>query len=362
MANIILAVCTSFLFIITAASAIESSYWWVRIWDFPRLLITFVSLVAFAGTVLLASGSLRWMCTAALLGVIGWQCYRIYPYTPLGAHEVEFAKAGAAGDENQCFKALSFNVLQDNRNFQPTIDMIAREDPDLLLLLETDRQWIDAVAPVTQKYPHKFEVPLDNLYGLAFYSRLPVRRHEVRYIAEKGTPSIFVWLETPAGETFHFIGLHPRPPQPGHNTQNRDGEIAVAAHMASEENVPVLAMGDFNDVAWSKTSQTFKRIGGYVDPRVGRGFYSTFPAYWPVFRWPLDHLFITPDIAVRAVSVLENTGSDHLPVTASLCIKPGLGKRLNDDPENPDADDYEDATDMIEKMVEEGESRNPDQG
>ena len=353
IANIFTGIMTAILMLVTAASTIETNFWWVRIWDFPRVLIATVAIITLICVLTLTQGTSRMVMTLVLAGVLGWQAYRIFPYTPLAAHEVEFVQLDDSLHEDQCFKVLSFNVLQDNRDYKRTLDMIAREDPDIVLLLETDDAWNDALAPVMDKYPFRATNPLDNLYGLTFFTRLPVSRHQLRTIAQKGTPSIFVWMSTRGGQPFHFIGLHPRPPAPGQDTENRDGEIAIAARLASEENVPVLAMGDFNDVAWSKTSQTFKRIGGYVDPRVGRGLYATFPASWPLFRWPLDHLFLTPDMAVMSVDVLENVGSDHLPVTARLCLEPGLGKAMNDTPEAPDAEDQRDANEMIEKMVDE---------
>lgn len=353
IAKLIIGIMTAILLLVTAASAIETNFWWVRIWDFPRVLIATVGLVTLLCALMLTNGGVRAMAALVLAGVLGWQAYRIFPYTPLASHEVEFVKLDESLHESQCFKVLSLNVLQDNRDYKRTLDMIAREDPDIVLLLETDDAWNHALAPVMDAYPYRVTEPLNNLYGLTFFTRLPVSRHELRYIAEKDTPSIFVWMQTRGGQPFHFIGLHPRPPAPGHDTENRDGEIAIAARLASEEKVPVLAMGDFNDVAWSKTSQTFKRIGGYVDPRIGRGFYTTFPAFLPLFRWPLDHLFLTPDMAVMSVDVLENVGSDHLPVTAQLCLEPGLGKAMNDTPEAPDAEDQRDANEMIEKMVDE---------
>ncbi len=352
MANITIGIAAFFLVAITISSVIESNIWWIRIWDFPRFMIACLALITFVCAIIFMSGPARWVVPLTMVAVMGWQAYRIFPYTPFAAKEVEFATLDAQDTDKQCFKILSFNVLQDNRNYQATIDMLEREDPDVILLMETDQKWIDAVAPAMEKYGFRETVPLDNLYGLAFYTRLNVTRSEVRYIADTGTPSIFVWMETRNGDAFHFIGLHPRPPMPGQDTEDRDGEIAIAAKLAAEENVPVLAMGDFNDVAWSKTSQTFKRIGGYVDPRIGRGFYATFPAYWPIFRWPLDHLFITPDVAITSIDVLENTGSDHLPVTAQFCIAPQLADRLNDTPEPADTEDRKDANEMIEKMVD----------
>jgi hypothetical protein len=106
-------------------------------------------------------------------------------------------------------------------------------------------------------------------------------------------------------------------------------------------------MGDFNDVAWSRTSQMFKRIGGYLDPRIGRGLYATFPANLPFLRWPLDHLFMSPDFTLVDMKVLENVGSDHLPVIAKVCLAPQIANKINEEPEEPDADDKQDMHEAI---------------
>ena len=47
-------------------------------------------------------------------------------------------------------------------------------------------------------------------------------------------------------------------------------DVRLAARFAAKSGVPLIAMGDFNDAAWSDTSQRFKHVGGYIDPRIGR--------------------------------------------------------------------------------------------
>lgn len=322
----------------TTLSLLTSYRWYIRMWDFPRVALILVAALALIMAIPVLTGLARTVVVVAMVLVIGWQGFRIYPYTPLAKTEV----AKAVINKENCLSAFSFNVLQTNRDYDRTIKLIDREDPDIVLLLETDEGWETALKPVIDRYPHRQSAPLGNLYGLIFLSRLPVEDAEITWLIDTETPSVFATISTNAGAKFRFIGLHPRPPAPGENTEKRDAEIAIAARHAKLTDLPVLAMGDFNDVAWSRTSQMFKRIGGYLDPRVGRGLYATFPANLPGLRWPLDHLFMSPDFTLVKMDVLENVGSDHLPVSATVCISPRLAKVLNDEPEAPDAADRKD--------------------
>ncbi|MFN3473792.1 MAG: endonuclease/exonuclease/phosphatase family protein [Blastomonas sp.] len=327
----------------TALSLLTSYRWYIRMWDFPRVALILIAVLALVMAVPVLTGWTRALVVVGMALVIGWQAARIYPYTRLAKTEV----AQAVISRENCISVFSFNVLQTNRDYARTISLIDREDPDIVLLLETDEKWEAALKPVIDRYPHRSSAPLDNLYGLILLSRLPVQDAEITWLIDNETPSVFATMSTGGGAKFRYIGLHPRPPQPGHDTEKRDAEIAIAARHAKETNLPVLAMGDFNDVAWSRTSQMFKRIGGYLDPRVGRGLFATFPANLPGLRWPLDHLFISPDFTLMDMKVLENVGSDHLPVFARLCLAPGAAKALNDEPETPDADDKKDMRDAI---------------
>jgi hypothetical protein len=112
-------------------------------------------------------------------------------------------------------------------------------------------------------------------------------------------------------------------------------------------------MGDFNDVAWSETTSLFQEASGLLDLRKGRGFYSTFNAKNWLMRWPLDHIFTSPDFRVSDVQLGEHFDSDHYPFYTKLSYEPLLAdeQRL---PE-PDKEVLKKAFDQIENEQEQGQ-------
>lgn len=336
------------LLLVSLLSTIETNEWWIRIWDFPRLQILVAIPLVTIALIAFDRRARRWLAVPLIVAG-GWQLYRIYPYTPLAATEVAFSD-DVSLPQNQCFSVVSFNVLQENRDYDRSIAMLQRTDADILLLMETDAAWEAALEPVLARYPTRLSRPLDNTYGLIFATHLPTTDARIEDIAEADTPSVTARLT--AGAPFRLIGLHPRPPHPGQDTEERDAEIAIAASRAARDALPVLAIGDFNDVAWSDTSQMFKRIGGYLDPRIGRGTFATFPARWPWLAWPLDHLFVTPQFTVRTMRVMDDVGSDHRPIYSEICLAPRDGEARNAAPDTVTADDREDAAEVMDEYSE----------
>ena len=109
---------------------------------------------------------------------------------------------------------------------------------------------------------------------------------------------------------------------------------------------PVVVAGDMNDVAWSRTTKLFQKISELLDPRVGRGLYSSFHAEYPFLRWPLDHVFHSGELALVKMERLGYVGSDHFPILVELAVTDAAA-RIQDTPE-ADADDLETASDMVD--------------
>jgi endonuclease/exonuclease/phosphatase (EEP) superfamily protein YafD len=254
-------------------------------------------------------------------------------------------KGATEATKGDRIKVFSGNVWQDNTNYQGFVQLIRETDPDIILLLEPDQHWEKGLKPLEKEYPYTKKKALDNTYGMLFYSRLPVRKSCIQFLTEADIPSLDAIVELPGGQAVQLWGLHPKPPMPQEDTRSdaKDKELMQIALKARETDLPIIVLGDLNDVAWSRTTELFRKTSQLLDPRRGRGFYSTFSAkHWWV-RFPLDYIFASTHFTLVRMKRLPPTGSDHFPIFIVLAFsKSSVAKQ-----EAPQADAAE-----LEEAVE----------
>ena len=215
---------------------------------------------------------------------------------------------------------MSANVLMDNPDFAGIIEQVERVDPDVLLLTETNAEWIRELRPLTSKYPHVREHPQEDTFGKIFASRIPVIDTDVVERAGEDTPTVYGYLRASESGIVRFIGLHPRAPLPGRDTEQRDRSILRAADRPDWKITGAIVMGDFNDVPWSETTEAFRMKGNWRDPRIGRGTYPTFPSYALPMGWPLDQIMVSGEVEIADFAVLPDNGSDHRAIYGRFCV------------------------------------------
>jgi endonuclease/exonuclease/phosphatase (EEP) superfamily protein YafD len=340
-----------FPLVLTALPLIKTGRGWIRIWDFPRLQIA--GLAALGGIALRASNrdrtrTDRWL-EAGLLAAVGYQTKKILPYTRLVPKQV--VRARNANSDTK-IKLLISNVLQTNRDYQTTLDIIESAQADIVCLLETDHGWEEAMRPIEETYPEHLKCPLDNTYGMLLYSRLPLENPEVRFLVESDIPSMRATVPLRSGERIELYCLHPRPPLPDHPSYGRDAELVLVGREIEESRKPSIVIGDLNDVAWSYTTRLFRRVSQTLDPRVGRGLYNSFDATSKWLRYPLDHVFHTREFALVDLQRLRFSGSDHFPICVELAYVPAVAPIQ--EPSQLSPTDHEEAHDILKDAVEEG--------
>lgn len=330
----IVAMACSVLYIVSSLLPIwTADYWWVRIWDFPRVQIAVLGAASF-GFILLTRMR-RWLkalFVPALCTAIGFDVYRIFPYTPFATLDVLKAERQ---DARQQLSILEANVLQTNTKYEAMMNLIRRKSPDIIFLVETNQAWVDALSELTLSHPYTLLHPLNNTYGLAFYSKFPLQNAKINFLIEPNVPSIEAELILPSGATIQIYGIHPRPPRPQTGgSRDRDAELITIARYARESRHPVVVVGDLNDVAWSHTTRHFRRLSRLLDPRVGRGFFATFPAGYPWLRFPIDYAFNSDELRLLEIERMPDVGSDHLPLWIVFSHEPS-GRGEQEAPHGP---------------------------
>jgi endonuclease/exonuclease/phosphatase (EEP) superfamily protein YafD len=157
------------------------------------------------------------------------------------------------------------------------------------------------------------------------YSKLELEDVQIHHFVKEDIPSIEAYFRIDKQHKIKIFALHPKPPSPteAKTSTNRNAELLLVAKRLKKINELVLVFCDLNDVDWSK-STLFRKISGLLDPRLGRGRYSTFHSQYKFLRWPLDHLFHSEEFSLNKIQVLPEVGSDHFPI----CAKLELNKKL----------------------------------
>ncbi|MBQ0758920.1 MAG: endonuclease/exonuclease/phosphatase family protein [Zhongshania sp.] len=327
---IISTVATLLITVVTVLPLFKFKHWIVRGMDFPRLQIAFL-----AGALLLVhvifldlTLNVTYLFICATTLCLLWQLWWVLPYTVFWRKEVKTSKVT---NHNSTFSVMTANVLQTNHNSGALIDLVSKYQPDILVTLESDSWWEGRLNVLDADMRYSVKCPLDNLYGMHVYSRLPFSEEEISFLVEKDVPSIHLLLTLRTDDNVQMHFVHPAPPSPTENEESteRDAELITIARSVADTEQAVVVTGDLNDVAWSATTRLFRKISGLLDPRVGRGMFNTFHANYPFLRWPLDHLFHSSHFTVKRILRLPSIGSDHFPLFTELVYNPVRGSEQN---------------------------------
>ena len=330
---------------------IRSDYWFVRVFDYPRSQKFWINAFILAAFLFVASYDRTH--DLIFIGVLFLnQIYLtslIWDYTPLASRQMK----KNIDNSNDAIKIFIANVLQENRNSDLCNKAIKRYDPDIILLVETDDQWRQEVESCLDGYPYRVLQPQQNTYGMLLFSKLEILRHTLRFLVEPEVPSITADIETKGGKVFRLYCLHPKPPVPGESddSTDRDAEILIVGKEAKKHKHPVIVAGDLNDVAWSYTTNLFLKVSELLDPRIGRGFFSTFHANYKLLRWPLDHVFCSSHFYLKRLKRLPSIGSDHFPIFIEVSLAPHEIKENAAEKKEADSKDHQLAEEKIESAM-----------
>jgi len=309
------------LVVATALPFTKLSHGSVQGLAFPRVQFLWLSLGTAGVFYVLGPQGTHAFAIAILTVVALIQGFFIAKFTPFWSRQSMRADDRLTSQTDRHLSILAANVKMSNRQYDRLAHLIKDRAPDIVLAIEVDAPWLGALKNAYgDHYAHWVDVPQDNGYGICVMSHLPLSDVQVRARVTKDVPSVRTRVTLRCGTDIRLYVVHPEPPVIDHDTIGRNSEIALIGLEAAQDHLPTIVTGDLNDVAWSTTTRRFQRLSGLLDPRVGRGFYNTFSATMPWMRWPLDHLFHSPEFRLLRMTRERKIGSDHFPMWFSLAL------------------------------------------
>jgi endonuclease/exonuclease/phosphatase (EEP) superfamily protein YafD len=349
--GIVLIILSSVLILLSVLPFIQHQHWIFRVPEFMKLQLFFLQLIVFPITWFYVNTyPWIWVMQVAQGGLLAYHIFILFRYTKFWKRPMKQHSAVSSAP----IKIISCNVYQFNTEYHRFIKLIEQEQPDIFLTMESNSDWESAMQVLELSYPSYEKVTLENTYGMHFYTRLKLTTVKTHYFVADDLPSIEATLETADGFKFVFFGVHPPPPSPTEEatSKERDGDLLSVAKRIRKIKLPVIVTGDFNNVAWAKTSILFRKTSELIDARVGRGILATFHAKYWFFRVPLDLLFHSTNIFIDKLFTYPSIGSDHFPIGCTFHIDKHSDVQ-DDEVEDLEAGEMQEVNELIEEGKEE---------
>lgn len=296
-----------------ALSCLDGRAQWLELTTHFKLQYFGAALLA--ALVFAAGRAWRWFgaaCVAALISgssLFGW-------YWPTAANPTELAGAPK-------LRLLLANVLYDNAQHQAVLELVQRENPDVIVFQEFTPAWEQGTKALRATYPHDLFEARNHPGGIAALSRLPLKSATEIDTGNYLGPTL--QLEIPlAGQVLTLVTAHPPPPN-GFGFEARNLQLQrLAAHLKTLPGPKVL-LGDLNTTVWSPYLKDFTRDSGLRNARGGFGLVPTWPTFW--YLWPLqigiDQCFVGSELQVLTLRTGSAIGSDHRPLVVDLALVAG---------------------------------------
>lgn len=252
----------------------------------------------------------RGLVLAALL-CLGAQLYVLTHYAGLKPAMAATQPAGA--------RILALNVWGRSHAYDQVIELVRRESPDIVVLIEVTANWRRAMRALERDYPYHVDCIGKSNCDLLLLSRRPwisaMATHD--HVTHASVIEAHLMLEDGPLTVF---GTHLMRPI---GLGDLDGQMAQAELLARHIGVVPgrrVVVGDFNAVPWGRVVSTLETRTGL---RVLPGLEGTWPAIlpWPL-RLPIDNVMVSADTMVASRRVGPVVGSDHSPIIVQLARSP----------------------------------------
>ncbi len=268
--------------------------------------------VQYAGCALLGAAALLLLRDrrGALLAFValGVNAWHVLPWY--------FGRPQPAPAQGATLKIFFSNVYTGNLESRRLLDVIASENPDIVVLEEIDRRWVGELSDLFHNYPASKAVPRSDNFGIGMWARLPATITEITLPGDV-VPSLSAQMDW-RGNEIALLAAHPVPPVQSAMFRLRNAQLGAIANWARAATHPCVVIGDLNVSLWSPYHARLVQESGLQNARQGFGVLPTWPTHTRMMMIPLDHCLVSPNVGVHQIRVGPHIGSDHLPLIVEL--------------------------------------------
>ena len=211
-------------------------------------------------------------------------------------------------DHKEKLTIMSINLWSQNRSVASVKQLLKEQNTDIVILLEYTNEWHNQLKANLHKYPyHKRCIRSDN-FGMAVYSQIEMKAD----LQINDVPQINATVKTE--DPFYLLIRHPRPPLNSETYQAQQEMFFEIGDFVNNSTKPTIVAGDLNSSSFSYSFDKLINATSLVDTRDGFGLHATWPSSFGNFGITLDHFLTTKNMIINDKKVLNDIGSDHLPI------------------------------------------------
>jgi len=230
-----------------------------------------------------------------------------------------FGTAPASPDSTTSITILHANVYAHNQEYELFVELIRKEQPDVVFVQEIGEPLQAALLVLHEDYPYREVVSRNDNFGIAVYSRLPLGSVVQHESPPFGYPGLIVTTRIDS-ELLTLISTHPMPPIGRIEFEGRNQQLQDVGELVNAAPRPLVLIGDLNISMWAHHYGKLIEQTGLRNARTGFGVLPSWPVHLPFAMIPIDQCLVSSNIGVVNIRTGPDIGSDHLPLIVTLAI------------------------------------------
>jgi endonuclease/exonuclease/phosphatase (EEP) superfamily protein YafD len=265
------------------------------------VILMFFLLASVLGSLILGMRKVMFACV--------FSCALLALFLKVNSNSQLLATPEAEPDKD-FLKVAQFNAQDLGNNTEGTLSMINEIDADIIFVQELTPLWSEAITEEFKtEYPHHKSFIRIDLFGMAIYSKY--RFIDIDTFMYDQIPNFIGSIaKDHSDEVFHFVSTHITPPLNQSGINKMSDHLALISNKVRSIGQPVLALGNFNAVAWSNELQTFRRETELLASR--RGGLGPFFNASSVLEAPVNYIFHSQNLRCLSFGNISNTQAEEV--------------------------------------------------